>query len=227
MYMWLDNVDNLEGEEGTSEIGVEQQSEASKAKASKSLAWIQKTRKDEKKAQRDNDYLHICLRDIIASRRYDAIIPHIFPLFDAGVPSHIIIGGFSLIYKPASDIIRDHYIIGGVNGAHREFQFPVYETPVEFDDETIEPPIRKRINEWIEDIFAIIGHDPSTVMTERFLRILGWKEKKDLTKLLAEILMFFLISLNIHIAKDKASLYTEFILKEVEKKLKDLELEKI
>jgi len=64
-------------------------------------------------------------------------------------------------------------------------------------------------------------------MTERFLHILGSKGKKDLTKLLAEILIFFLLSLNIRISREKASLYTEFILKEVEKKLKGLKLEGI
>jgi len=50
------------------------------------------------------------LREIITSRKYDAIIPHIFPLFDSGTPSHIVIGAFSLVHQKASDIIRDHYM---------------------------------------------------------------------------------------------------------------------
>ena len=225
--MWLDDINSLDGDEGWAESGGEQQSEKAKEKASKALAWIQRTRKDEKKAQRDNDYLHLCLRNIITSRKYDAIIPYIFPLFDAGIPSHIIIGAFSLIYKQASDIIRDHYTRDSENREHRELLFPAYDSPIEFDDETIEPAIRKRINEWIEDTFSIISYDPSVVMTERFLSVLNGKEKKDLTKLLAEIFIYFLLSLNIRISETKASLYTEFILKEVEKKIKWLKLEAI
>lgn len=225
--MWLDGLDNLDGDEGGAEGGSEQQSEASKAKAAKSLAGIQKTRKDEKKAQRDNDYLHLCLREIIVSRKYDEIIPYIFPLFEAWVPSHIIVGAFSLIHQPASDIIRDHYMKEGSEASHREFHMRVYDVPVTFDDETIEPVIRKRINEWIEDIFTIISHDPSVVMTERFIAALDKKEQKDISKLLSEILIFFLGSINIHISSEKASSYTQFILKEVGKKVKALKLEGI
>jgi len=64
-------------------------------------------------------------------------------------------------------------------------------------------------------------------MTERFLYILTTKEKKNTSILLAKILIFFLGSLNLHISEEKAMLYTEFILKEVERKLKELKLEKI
>lgn len=98
---------------------------------------------------------------------------------------------------------------------------------MEFDDETIDPAIRKRINEWVEDIFTVVSFDPSVVMTERFLHILGSKEKNDVVKLLGGVLIFFLLRVNVHISGDKASLYTEFILKEVEKKLKELRLEAI
>ncbi|MFA6090232.1 MAG: hypothetical protein WC774_00455 [Candidatus Gracilibacteria bacterium] len=250
--MGLDGLDNLDGDEGGAEGGSEQQSEAAKEKAAKSIAGIQRTRKDEKKAQRDDDYLHLCLREIISSEKYDILIPYIFPLFDDGVPSHIIIGAFSLVHQHASDIIRDNYIGNMNNGlinpqsgeskktditlessshpqkySHRTFILPAFSAPVEFDDETIDPAIRKRINEWIEDIFTIVSFDPSVVMTERFLHVLTGKEKKDVVKLLSGILIFFLLRVNVHISAEKASLYTEFILKEVEKKLKELKLEKI
>lgn len=246
--MWLDGIDNLDGDEAWADAGAEQQSEAARAKAAKSLAWIQRTKKDEKKAQRDNDYLHLCLREIITSTHYDILIPYIFPLFDAGVPSHIIIGAFSLVHEHASDIIRDHYVSDSNSLAlisesegegkilqhqeikkypHRTFALQAFSTPVEFDDETIDPTIRKRINEWVEDIFTVVSYDPSVVMTERFISILTGKEKKDVIKLLSGILIFFLLRINVHISPEKASLYTEFILKEVEKKLKALKLEKI
>lgn len=225
---------------------MEQQSEASKAKAAKSLAGIKRTQKDEGKAKRDNDYLHECLREIIVSEKYDVLIPYIFPLFEAGIPSHIIIGAFSLVHQHASDIIRDHYVSDTNSLAlntsehslanpasqdkkypHRIFVLTAFTSPVEFDDQTIDPAIRKRINEWVEDIFTVVSHDPSVVMTERFLHILGSKEKNDVVKLLGGVLIFFLLRVNVHISGDKASLYTEFILKEVEKKLKALKLEGI
>ncbi|MDD5377070.1 MAG: hypothetical protein PHH16_03050 [Candidatus Gracilibacteria bacterium] len=237
--MGLDGLDNLEGDEGGSEGGAEQQSEASKAKAAKSLAGIKRTQKDEGKAKRDNDYLHECLREIIVSEKYDVLIPYIFPLFEAGIPSHIIIGAFSLVHQRASDIIRDHYISDTNSLAltnpsssdkkypHRTFAVTPFASPVEFDDQTIDPAIRKRINEWVEDIFTVVSFDPSVIMTERFLYILGSKEKNDVVKLLSGVLIFFLLRVNVHISGDKASLYTEFILKEVEKKLKELKLEGI
>ena len=240
--MWLDDLSSLDGNEGQAEGGAEQQSEKAKEKAAKSIAWIQKTRKDEKKAQRDNDYLHLCLREIITAEKYDVLIPYIFPLFDAGVPSHIIIGAFSLVHQNASNIIRDHYISDANNSllvqvpsteksskksSHRELVFTPFMSPIEFDDQTLDPAIRKRINEWVEDIFTVVSFDPSVIMTERFLWILGGKEKKDVIKLLSGVFIFFLLRLNINISGEKASVYTEFILKEVEKKLKTLKLESI
>ncbi|MDD2892217.1 MAG: hypothetical protein PHQ95_04580 [Candidatus Gracilibacteria bacterium] len=237
--MGLDDISTLDGNEGGSEGGAEQQSEAARARAAKSLAGIQRTKKDEKKSQRDDNHLHLCLREIIVSEKYDVLIPYIFPLFEAGVPSHIIIGAFSLVHQKASDIIRDHYIsetnsLSLTNPTsteakhpHRTFTLSPFASPVEFDDQTIDPAIRKRINEWVEDIFTVVSHDPSVVMTERFLQILSSKEKHDVVKLLSGVLIFFLLRVNVHITAEKASLYTEFILKEVEKKLKELKLERI
>lgn len=220
-------MDSLDDSDGGVEWWQEQVSEKAKEKASKSIAWIQKTRKDEQKAQRDNDYLHICLREIITSRRYDTIIPFIFPLFDAGIPSHIVIGGFSLIHGHASDIIQDHYTQANDTKKYRSLSFAPYESPQEFDDQTLEPIIRKRINEWIEDIFSIISYDPSSVMTDRFKHILWGKEKKGLVQFLSQIFIFFLRSLNIHISENKSVLYSDFILEQVEKKIKNIQLESI
>ena len=115
----------------------------------------------------------------------------------------------------------------GESLGHRKFSFEAYATPLEFDDETLEPVIRKRINEWIEDIFAIVSHDPSSVMTGRFLKLLANSEKHDLVRLLSEILVFFLRALNIHISTSRSALYSEFILQEVEKKLRKVPLEEI
>ncbi len=255
--MGLNDIGAIDSDEGGSEWWLEQQSEAWKAKAGRSLAGIQRTKKDEQKAQRDNDYLHLCLREIITSREYDILIPYIFPLFDAWVPSHIIIGAFSLIHQHASDIIRDHYIStgnqilltsekisSGDQNIHpnirdkkisnpaplywrRSFTFRAFSSPVEFDDETIDPAIRKRINEWVEDIFTVVSHDPSVIMTQRCIDILQRKENQNIIQLLSHIFIFFLLKINVHISLDRATVYTEFILKEVEKKLKSLKLESI
>ncbi len=255
--MGINDIGDIDSDEGGSEWWTEQQSEAWKAKAGRSLAGIQRTKKDEKKAQRDNDYLHLCLREIITSRQYDILIPYIFPLFDAWVPSHIIIGAFSLIHQHASDIIRDHYIstwndillasekiLSDTEGhttsvqdtkmssplhvySHRSFVLGAFSSPVEFDDETIDPAIRKRINEWVEDIFTVVSHDPSVVMTQRFMDILRGKENKGIIHLLSGILIFFLLRVNVHISPERATVYTEFILKEVEKKVKSLQIKSL
>lgn len=150
-------MDNLEGAEGGgAESGAEQQSEKAREKAAKSIAGIKRTQKDEQKAKRDNDFLYECLRDIIGSKQYDTLIPHIFPLFEDGVPSNLIIGAFSLVYKPASDIIRKHYTKTPKNIQYIDFVYPPLENPLEFDENDIDPIIRVRINAWIEDIFSVI-----------------------------------------------------------------------
>lgn len=99
--------------------------------------------------------------------------------------------------------------------------------PSDFNEETLDPRIRTRINEWIEDIFAVVSHDPSTIMTERSLRLLGGKAKKNVVAFVSEILVFFFRSLNIHITSEKASLYADFIIGEVKKKLGAIKLETI
>ncbi|MDP2103751.1 MAG: hypothetical protein Q8K26_02420 [Candidatus Gracilibacteria bacterium] len=224
--MGLDGLDTLEGDEGGSEGGAEQQSEKQREKAAKALSGIKRTQKDEQKAKRDNDFLYECLRKIISSKRYDALIPLIFPLFSAEIPSNFIIGVFSLVYKGASDIIRKNYTRSPKNVQYIDFVYTPLMTPLEFDENTLDPIIRGRINAWVEDIFAAIGYDPSVILTEKFLRIASTKAKKDIIHFMSGTLVFFLESIHINISEEKAHLYAEFILGEVRKNLEGLKLEK-
>lgn len=187
------------------------------------MAGIKKTQKDEGKAQKSNDFLYALLVAIIASKKYDVILPFVFPLLENSVPSNFIIGGFSLVYADASHTIRRHY--GDVK-KWIEFDFVPPKESIPFDENTIDPVVRKRINEWIEDIFAVISHDPSSILTDKFLKLLSSKTKRDCSEFIAEILTFFLSSINIEIEKNKSILYADFILGEVQKKLKGLDIER-
>lgn len=225
--MWLDDLGSFEGNENDSEWGVEQQSEKQREKTSKAIMGIKKTQKDEWRAKRDNDFLYECLRKIISSKQYDELIPHIFPLFSAEIPSNFIIGVFSLVYKPASDIIRTHYIAQSKEPQCIDFIYTPYTTPQNFDENSIDPTIRNRINAWVEDIFTAIGYNPSVILTKKFLEIiLVNKIKKNIIHFMAHTFIFFLETLHITISEEKAHLYSEFILSEVKKKLNGLKLEK-
>lgn len=224
--MWLDGLDTLEGDEGSAEWGAEQQSEKQREKAAKAIAGIKRTQKDEGKARRDDDFLYECLRKIISSKRYDELIPHIFPLFSAEIPSNFIIGAFSLVYKPASDIIRKNYTRSPKDVQYIDFVYTPSMTPIEFDENSLDPTIRTRINAWVEDIFAVIGYDPSVILTEKFLHIASTKARKDVVHFMSAVLIFFLGSIHINISEEKSRLYAEFILGEVRKNLEWLKLEK-
>lgn len=205
------------------------------AKAAKAMAWIQKTRKDEKKAQKDNDFLYEIVIDIIQNPKYDVLIPFISELLRHTIPSNIIIWWISLIYNEATYIIRTNYLPGNTNmildkKQAWEFRVNINYTPtqeiIEFKDDNIHEAIRGRINEWIEDIISVISFDPSTIVTNKFLYLTEEETNKNLIiNYLAGILTFFLYEFNISISKEKAFLYAKFVLWEAIKKMKTLKID--
>jgi hypothetical protein len=43
---------------------------------------------------------------------------------------------------------------------------------IEFNDNNIDVAIKNRINEWIEDMISVISFDPSTIVTNKFLKLI-------------------------------------------------------
>ncbi|MDD2516176.1 MAG: hypothetical protein PHF46_00655 [Candidatus Gracilibacteria bacterium] len=214
--------DDLDGGEASNVVN-EGSPEKAKDKASKSLKKIAQIKKDEQKAKRDDLFLAQILVEFIKDKKYNSIIGHIFPLIDIGTPSNLIIGIISLIYKPASDIIRKNFPVGELI----EFDYEINFQKQEFNEEKIDPKVRKRINEWIDDIYNIIILDPSNLLAKRTLKIIASSYKKNLSEFIARAFIFFLHSLNFDISERKALNYADFIVDEIKKKTEKLELEEI
>lgn len=238
--MWLeDGYDNLDNSEGSWEKSQETAKEAKekKEKATKAMAWIQRTRKDEKKAHKDNDFLYEIVVDVIQSRKFDIMLPFISDLLKINIPSNIIIGWISLIYPEAVYIIRNNYIPGNNSLTLDKEKAKAFKITInyirtteviEFDDSSLHEAIKWRINEWIEDIISVISFDPSSIITNNFLNHIHNDNIKELIiNYLSSIITYFLFEYNIVISKNKATQYSEFILTEVVKKLKSLKLEEI
>ena len=238
--MWLEDwYDDIDIWEGWGEKAQETPKEAQekKEKASKSMAWIQKTRKDEKKATKDNDYLYEIIIEVLRNKDYDVLLPFISDLLKEWIPANFILWWLSLVYNQATYIIRTNYLPWNTKMIYdkqsaKNFMIPINYTPtqdiIEFNDNNIDVAIKNRINDWIEDMISVISFDPSTIITNKFLKLMQvWSNKTLLLNYIASILTFFMFKYNIVISKEKAFLYSEFILSEAVKKLRSLNLEVI
>jgi len=235
--MSLDSLEDLDiwnsWWEKTQESATEKKEKATKA--AKAIAWIQKTRKDEKKAQKDNDFLYEIVINIIQNPKYDFLIPFISELLKHTVPSNLIIWWISLIYNEATYIIRSNYLPWNTTmildkEQAWELNININYTPtqeiIEFRDDNIHEAIKWRINEWIEDIISVISFDPSNIVTNKFLHLIEEENSKNLIiNYIAVVLTFFLYELNISISKERAFLYSRFVLWEAVKKMKTLKVD--
>ena len=112
-------------------------------------------------------------------------------MIDAGFSSNLTIGIISLVFTPATRMIREYFAhpstskelvlladnerisLSASNGL---FTGPAFDESlrlpelVEFDDHTIPLAIRERINLWVEDTGMILMSDPSTILTRRTLQ---------------------------------------------------------
>lgn len=238
--MWLNSLsDDLDYSDWWHEQTREQSREQGEKKwdSSKWMAWIKKTRKDEKKAKKDDDFLYETIIDLIKNKDFDILIPLIVDMFKYGIPSNLILGGVSLVFSEATYIIRTNYqpwvtkmILDKTKA--KAFNNSIGYTKtidiIEFDDNNINEAIKNRINIWIEDIMSVISFDPSSIMTEKCKNLIKEKEsRKIIVNFLSWVFVFFLFALNISISKDRAFLYSDFILEEVYKKLISIDTDSI
>lgn len=90
---------------------------------------------------------------------------------------------------------------------------------IEFNDETLPEDVKKRINDWIEDIFDVVTADPSHVLLHKLREMISHPESNSLRDSFSSVLIFFFSALNIRLQRSVAVVYADFILSQVQKKL--------
>lgn len=126
----------------------------------------------------------------------------------------------SLVYHPIHKKIRE---ISKKSEFH--FHYQAKEELTHFHDYLVDAEVKKRINVWIEDVIDVIIIDPSSLLTARFQELLEDDEK--IIFFFASVFQFFFRTLNIDITLDKSKSYGQFIISEIKKSLRNIELEEI
>lgn len=213
----LDNTESgWQSAESTKEV-----SEKFKESVRKWAAGVKRTQKDEKKAKKYDFLLANFLVEILISKKYDFLLDDIFVALNQWYGANFILGLLSLVYPPISNKIRE------ISGKQRQnFDFERKNEPTEFDDHLLDGNLKERINYWIEDIIDSVVIESSSIVAERILEQL-LKQDETISAVANKVFVYFFHSLNVSISPGKAQNYTNFILFEVEKALKKLELEEV
>jgi len=185
----------------------EQISEVYKEEVKKWAAQAKKTRKDEKKAKKQDMLLAKFLVKILIDKRYDSLFPDLFKSFDSWVPSNLILWILSLVYIDISNELRI-----SVDKKLINFNYHSEET-ISFSWNNLPQVVRDRINNWVEDILLVITLNPSKVYTNRI--ITNIKDSPELRVFTTNVFKYFLSEINIYMS-DKVLLdYSDFILNKV------------
>lgn len=217
--MWLEDftpVETWESWPKSAEV-----SEKFKESVKKAWAWIKRVQKDEKKAQKFDNMLASFLVKIIKDKKYDFLLEPLFICLDKWYSSNFLLWILSLIYMPISDKIRELSWKEKI-----KFSAKKHFSKVEFSDNTLDDELKNRINFWIEDIIDVLSVEYSIILTQRILELFN-KNDESIIEFTSIVFTFFFQELNIEISKIKSTSYSRFILSEVEKNIRKLNLEEI
>jgi len=194
-------------------------SEKFKEGVKKWSAGIKRTSKDEWKAKKHDLLLANFLVKIIINKKYDTILDSLFKALDSEYPSNFLLGILSLINLEISNKIREL--------SEKEKVFFTYksEERLNFDDNNLDKNIKNRINFWVEDITDIVTIEYSSLLTQKLIE--NFKKNDTLLELISKVFKFFLDEININISNEKCLWISEFILGEIEKQIKTLNIEQI
>lgn len=199
---------------------VHEMSEKFKEQVRKASAWIKRTQKDEWKAKRQDMLLANFLVKIILNKKFDDVLELLFKLLDKWYSSNFLLWILSLVYIEISDKIREINNLEKIN-----FDY-FSEENIEFNDSSVDKQVKNRINFWVEDIILSSTADYSHVLTKRLIKLLDKKED-NILEFVSVVFAFFLKEINITIHKSEAQNISMFIIWEVVKKIKSLDLEEI
>lgn len=179
---------------------VAEQSEQQREEAAAALAGIQKSQKDEKKAQKYDTWLADLVKKLLQSSVYDHVINQLVPLLNARCPSHLLLG----YLLPLSD---EH-----MQKVRESLGLPLVEIPniTPFTvrtaySEPLAPQITKHLNIWMESLRGCITIDPSQTSTQKINDMMNDIHEEGLIKLSAHVLAHFLYDRGIDIAPADAA----------------------
>lgn len=212
---------NLDSQEwlGQSAESSKESSEKFQEDKKRASSKAKKVQKDEKKAKKYDFLLAGFLLKIIVDKKYDSVLNDLILCKHQWYPSNFILWIFSLINIDISDKIRDIW-----NKKHIQFTYNISKESIDFNNETMAPEIKDRINFWVEDIIDSVIIEYSQVETKKMLELLITDNSKILSYL-SKVFLFFLTQLNINISQKSLGWISVFIMQEVEKNIKKIPLE--
>lgn len=188
-----------------------EQSEKQRESYKKAQAQIQRSQKDEKKAKWDNEQLFHILERFIQNPYYEELIPIITELLGKSVPSRYILSMIALFYPEATihllTTIGKPKDIDLLLSIHREAEMS------QFDESSLHPTIRTWMSVWVQSSQIYMTQaEMSVVLQNKLLWLLS--HDKSILDALAQGLLFFFRSRNLHAEKRTMLLYAEHIIRE-------------
>lgn len=195
-------------------------SEKIKESSKKAAAWVKRTKQDEQKAKKYDFLLAWFLVKIIVDKKYDFILEELFKVINHSYPSNFVLWVLSLINIEISNKIRENINKELINFSYKSLELK------DFDDTNIDLEVKNRINYWIEDIIDSVTIEYSSIQTLKIIELLE-NDNDIIVNYIANIMFFFLKSVNIKINKKQALNISDFIISETLKSIKKLNIEEV
>ncbi len=199
---------------------VSEVSEKIKESSKKAAAWVKRTKQDEQKAKKYDFLLAWFLVKIIVDKKYDFILEELFKVINHSYPSNFVLWVLSLINIEISNKIRENINKELINFSYKSLELK------DFDDTNIDLEVKNRINYWIEDIIDSVTIEYSSIQTLKIIELLE-NDNDIIVNYIANIMFFFLKSVNIKINKKQALNISDFIISETLKSIKKLNIEEV
>lgn len=151
----------------------------------------------------------------------NAALSSVLELLEHRVPANVIISFCIIIHPQALEIVLTEF------GYANTFpKLSLRHAPMVFDADALTADEKNYINLWLEMVFVIITQEVSSLMTRRFLEQLHGPDREIIVRSLHRFLSLFFLSLQIE-PTDALQSYAKFILDQMERKIRQTDLEDI